>query len=54
MTLSQGMYGNDSGHEFKITQIDNVDVEIEYLSDGRRAWFMKNRFSFDGGVLNLH
>lgn len=54
MALAQGMYGTDSGHEFKITQVDNVDVQIEYVEDGRSARFMKSRFGFDGGVLKLH
>ncbi|GAA0934670.1 hypothetical protein GCM10009549_58260 [Streptomyces thermoalcalitolerans] len=44
--VRQGEYGVDGNHEFKITDVaDNgSEVQIEYLSDGERAWFQSNRF----------
>jgi hypothetical protein len=53
MALAERMYGTDSGNEFKITNLRDVEVQVEY-DNGDRAWFMKSRFQFEGGVLKLN
>jgi len=53
VNLSEGMYGTDNGHDFRIIDTHPGVVEIEYVNDDDTALFQKNRFRFDGGVLTL-
>jgi hypothetical protein len=46
-------YGTDNGHDFRVVKQRGNEVLVEYLSDGKRAWFQKNRFRRDGTSLEL-
>lgn len=49
--LYEGQFGTDSGHDFKVVDVRGVEVQIEYVADGRTAWFQDNRFrQTDNGI----
>lgn len=52
-TLYEGQFGTDSGHDFKVVDVRGVEVQIEYVDDGRTAWFQDNRFRQTGDALRL-
>jgi len=45
--VNEGMCGEDSGHDFRIINERKSEVQIEYVEDGRQAWFVRNRFEVD-------
>lgn len=52
--VTAGMYGDDSGHEFRVINERKSEVQIEYVEDGRQAWFLRSRFEVDrSGGLHL-
>lgn len=51
--IQNGDYGTDSGHEFRVVKTRGNEVCIEYLADGKRAWFQSNRFRRDASSLQL-
>jgi len=53
VNLTEGMYGSDNGHDFRVIDTSPGLAEIEYVEDGNTAVFQNNRFRFDGGVLKL-
>jgi hypothetical protein len=45
--VSAGMYGNDNGHDFRIINERQSEIQVEYVEDGRQAWFLRSRFERD-------
>jgi hypothetical protein len=52
-TLYEGQYGTDNGHDFKVIATRGIEVQIEYVEDGRTAWFQDNRFNQTDDGLRL-
>lgn len=52
-TLSVGMFGTDNNHDFEVVETRDSEAKIRYISDGKEAWFMDNRFQMTGSGLEL-
>jgi len=45
--INEGMCGNDNGHDFRVINERIGEVQIEYVEDGKQAWFSRGRFEVD-------
>ena len=50
-----GDKGDDNGHDFRVINKRRAETQIEYVEDGKQAWFADNRFTRnDDGTLTLN